>query len=254
VAREQRLVFGEDAALYDRARPSYPQPLVDDLIEFVGPGAMTADVGCGTGKATMLLAASGLRGVGVEAHPDMAAIAARHVQEYPTWRIDVAAFEEWKPRAGDQPFDLITSAQAWHWIDPAVRFHKAFSLLRPGGWLALFWNRPTVSDAPIEEALDALYRHHAPDMKQRGMGINGRPAFEAVTDPAFETPILRGYEWSRTYSAQEWVDLLATQSDHRLLEPAQRAALLDDVRALIDAHGAYVHPYTCWLWAARKPL
>ncbi len=75
--REQRLVFGEDAELYDRARPSYPAKLIDDVVAVVGASATTLDVGCGTGKATTLLAARGLRGVGVEPHAEMAAIARR---------------------------------------------------------------------------------------------------------------------------------------------------------------------------------
>jgi trans-aconitate methyltransferase len=55
--REQRLVFGEDPDLYDLARPSYPAALLDDLVTMVGPSARALDVGCGTGKATVLLAA-----------------------------------------------------------------------------------------------------------------------------------------------------------------------------------------------------
>ena len=36
-------------------------------------------------------------------------------------------------------FDLVYAATAWHWLDPAVRFHRAHRLLRSGGHLA-FWN------------------------------------------------------------------------------------------------------------------
>jgi SAM-dependent methyltransferase len=261
VAREQRLVFGEDAALYDRARPSYPETLIHDLVELVGTGAWVADVGCGTGKATVLLAAAGLRGVGVEAHPAMGAIAADHLRSNPDWRVDIAPFETWTPNPEDLPLDLMTSAQAWHWIDPAVRFHKAHALLRPGGWLALFWNRPWLEDSPLRADMDAAYNTHAPGMIRRGMGINGRPIFETNDAPTVEAvkamfaePILRSYDWTATYTSQEWIDVVTTQSDHRLLEPASRDALLAALRDIIDAHGGtYVHPYTCWLWTAQKP-
>jgi len=37
-------------------------------------------------------------------------------------------------------YDLLVSAQAWHWVDPVVAMPKAAALLRPGGTLALFWN------------------------------------------------------------------------------------------------------------------
>ena len=54
MAREQRLVFGEVAEQYDRSRPSYPDAMVDDLVELagLGPGCRALEVGAGTGKAT----------------------------------------------------------------------------------------------------------------------------------------------------------------------------------------------------------
>jgi hypothetical protein len=36
MTRPQRLVFGEDAELYDRVRPSYPDELIDDVVRLVG--------------------------------------------------------------------------------------------------------------------------------------------------------------------------------------------------------------------------
>src|SRR5712691_10389571 len=47
--REQRLVFGEVAEAYDRARPRYPSQLVDDVVSFarLGPRDRVLEVGCG---------------------------------------------------------------------------------------------------------------------------------------------------------------------------------------------------------------
>jgi trans-aconitate methyltransferase len=105
--REQRLVFVEDAERYDRARPSYPDAQIDQLVAWVGPEARMVDVGCGTGKATRLLADRGMHGVGVEAHPAMAAVAGHHLADRPGWRIDDGGFEEWEPQPGDTPADLV---------------------------------------------------------------------------------------------------------------------------------------------------
>ena len=49
--------FGSVAEQYDRYRPSYPAALIDDLV--APRPADVLDVGCGTGKAAVLLAARG---------------------------------------------------------------------------------------------------------------------------------------------------------------------------------------------------
>ncbi len=82
MAREQRLVFGEDAELYDRARPGYPAALVDDVVSLVGLPCHAVDIGCGTGKATRMLAERRVMGVGVEPHAEMAAVARRNLSAF----------------------------------------------------------------------------------------------------------------------------------------------------------------------------
>ena len=57
--RERAESFGAVAALYDRARPSYPQALIDALL--ASGSRRVLDVGCGTGIAAALLAARGAR-------------------------------------------------------------------------------------------------------------------------------------------------------------------------------------------------
>src|SRR5688572_32380678 len=83
--RERRLVFGQDAAGYDAARPTYPAELVDRLVELVGAEARVIDVGTGTAKSTRLLAERGMTGVAVEPDPDMAGVAREHLASHPGW-------------------------------------------------------------------------------------------------------------------------------------------------------------------------
>ena len=79
MGREQRFVFGEVADLYDRARPGYPEQLVEDVLRFRGlPAPRVLEVGAGTGKATVVFAARGLEIVALEPTPEMAAVAARN--------------------------------------------------------------------------------------------------------------------------------------------------------------------------------
>lgn len=283
--REQRLVFGEVAELYDQVRPSYPEQLVDDVVELVGVPARALDVGSGTGKAAVLLAARGLEGVALEPDPAMAAVARKRLLGFPGWRVEVGEFERWAPgpdvvpsespsgsgtgaagkpdahRAQEREaggagegFDLVSAAQAWHWLDPRTRSARAATLLRPGGWLARWWNRPAPDPNPLRYAIDRCYDRLAPTLGAHFMAPEGPPADAADSaGPGFDARIERHYAWSRTFTTGEWLDLLRTQSDHRLLPDEQREQLLAAVgEAIHAAGGSYEHYYVCWLFADRR--
>jgi hypothetical protein len=50
----------------------------------------------------------------------------------------------------------------------------------------------------------------------------------------------RRYPWSQKYAAGEYLDLLPTSSDHRLLPPGQRKGLLHELRRAIEMHGGCI--------------
>ena len=129
---ELRTIFDDDAELYDRARPAYPEPLFDELVRLAGlrHGDRALEIGPGTGKASVALARRGLRLTGVEPGENMARVARRNLGAFPTAEVQVGAFESWQLPA--QPFDLVVAATCWHWLDPDVRFLRAAEALRPG--------------------------------------------------------------------------------------------------------------------------
>jgi SAM-dependent methyltransferase len=246
--REQRLVFGEDAEEFERVRPSYPDELVDDVVALVGLPCRAVDAGAGTGKATIQLAERGVEGVAVEPDEAMAGVARRNLTNYAGWRVDVSDFEEWEPVAGET-FDLVTCAQAWHWIDRDRGTGRAERLLRPGGWLAIFGSSPAYRDTPLRRDIDAAYAEHAPEISKQSFA----PEERVTPGSSFGPPTVREYTFARDYTAADWVDLLRTSSDHRILPRARREALLAAVAAAIDRHGGtYHHHYVYRLWAAQR--
>jgi len=261
--REQRLVFGEVAELYDRARPSYPEELIEVVLSYctsggVSPGRVL-EVGAGTGKATGALARRGLEIVALEPDPAMAAVARRRCLPYPGVRLEETSFEDWDPPA--RPFSLVLSAQAWHWVDREVRCAKAGAVLEPGGVLALLWHRLRWEGEPMHDDLADLYRRLEPHLYERagfpGLGIarSGQGALEEIeASPLFTEPTVASHRWRTALGPREFTDLLLTQSDHRLLPDDRRTRLLDAVAAIVAGQeGAKIEvPYETYAVMARR--
>src|ERR1700749_2517086 len=83
--------FGVDAERYDRARPRYPDALIQRVVA-ASPGVAFLAAGC-----TVL---------GVDPDPRMAEIARRTGVE-----VEIGKFEDWE--AGGRSFDAVVAGQAW---------------------------------------------------------------------------------------------------------------------------------------------
>ena len=261
--REQRTVFGEVADLYDRVRPTYPEALVDDVLALAdSPVSRLLEVGPGTGKATVLFAQRGLEILALEPSAEMAAVATRNLLGFPRVSIELSTFEDWAPPSpASGLFDLLISAQAWHWVTPGLRTVKAHQALRPSGGLAVFWNRPRWVDQDLRAALEAVYRARVPELDARRPGYPGLSQSEVDEDAAdemassglFGSVIQRFYPSHREYTVEEYVQLLQTQSDHRMLPPDRRDHLLQGVADVIQAAGGgFGMEYDTHLYFAKR--
>ena len=243
-ARQVAESFGADAERYDRARPRYPDAMVDAIVA-ASPGADVLDVGCGTGIAARQFQALGCRVLGVDPDARMAGLARRFGVE-----AEVAKFEDWDP-AGRE-FDAAIAGQAWHWVDPVAGAAKAAQVLRPGGRLALFWNsfRPP---ADVNEAFAEVY--------QRVFGsafslvaLAGPDAYSVMCTKAadgmrqagaFGDPEEWRFDWDRPYTRDEWLEVLPTFGGYSQYPPATQQELLAGIGAAIDSvGGSFTMGYT----------
>src|SRR5215467_5043223 len=134
-----RTTFDSAADLYQQSRPEYPEALYDDLAEVTGirPGDRLLEIGCATGKATIPLARRGFRITCVEIGAALAAAARQNLAGLHGVQVIEGSFETWPPPA-EGGFDVVFAATAWHWVDPAVKYRRAWEVLRPGGHLAVW--------------------------------------------------------------------------------------------------------------------
>ncbi|HEY8043186.1 MAG TPA: class I SAM-dependent methyltransferase [Streptosporangiaceae bacterium] len=233
-----RGMFNGVAGSYGQARPDYPRELFDDLAAIAGlaPGDHLLEVGCGTGKATLPLARRGFRITAIEPGPDLAAVARRNLAGLDAEVIE-ERFEDWRPRPDDQPA-LVCSATAWHWIDPAVRYRRAWQVLRPGGHLA-FWSAlhvfPEGAD-PFFRDIQHVYEEIGEGLPAGSQGHWPRPGelwdqgAEIEASGLFRVAGIRHFDWEQVYDAESYIGLLSTFSGHIAMEQWQQDRLYGEIR------------------------
>ena len=230
------------AETYDRLRPSYPAATAEAVIDFAGRPEAALEVGAGTGKASVVFAERGLRLTCLEPDAAMAAVARRRLEGLQAVVVE-QSFEDWT--GGGSP--LCFAAQSWHWIRPEVRVAKAHAALAPGGTLALMWNGAAYPDGELRVALDLAYGGLLPDARPWRSGggdpereANHWAADELEASDLFGPVTTDSQAWRAGYTTEEWVGLLSTQSDHRMLDDDARRRLLERIAEVVDANGGSV--------------
>jgi SAM-dependent methyltransferase len=240
-----RATFDSVAHLYQQARPEYPDGLYDHLVDVTGlrPGDRLLEVGCATGKATIPLARRGFRITCVEIGAALAAAARQNLDGFGDVEVVDSAFETWPPQQ-EGGFDLVFAATAWHWIDPAARYRRAWEVLRPGGHLAV-WEAmhvfPEGGDpffGEIQHVYDEIGEGRLP-----GAAEQARPgelpdmAAEFEGSGWFEDVTVRHFDWEISYTADEYIRLLDTFSNHIAMGAPQRDRLYGEIRRRLAQRG-----------------
>ena len=238
-----RATFDQDPTLYDRARPTYPPQLFDDLAQLAGipDSARVLEVGCGSGQATLPLAERGYRITGVELGAGLAAIARRKLKRFPEVEIVNADFETWHPDQGE--FDTLVVFTAFHWIAPELRYQKSASLLRDDGMLAIVTTEHVLEPdgdpffVEVQEDYEAVVADDPATKAGGPKPSNAIPDLsgEIATSGRFRNVAARRYVWDVAYTAEQYLDVLGTYSGHRALDDDTRERLLDRIRRRIDA-------------------
>jgi SAM-dependent methyltransferase len=132
-----RSAFGGEAELYDHARSGYAPALFEHLARRAVPAPRILEIGAGTGLATQgLLQCRPVRLTLVEPDDRLCRFL---VDKFGPSGAEVVCGTF--PEANvEGPFDLITCAAAFHWMDPVSALARVRTLLAPGGVWVMWWN------------------------------------------------------------------------------------------------------------------
>jgi ubiquinone/menaquinone biosynthesis C-methylase UbiE len=222
------------ADAYARHRPSYPAAAVAAMLEGLPAPVRAADIGCGTGISTRLLAEAGATVTGIDPNDDMleqaAAVRVKPTSVAPTYRKATAE----ATGIATASVDLVLCAQAFHWFDDSTALTEFHRVLRPGGRLALLWNVRTQQDTfgaayekLIERAQEDTVGSGRLVRRNRGYQIERREQFTNERELVFDNP-----------HRLDWPGLLgrARSASYFPREARERQEMEDALQRLFDAH------------------
>lgn len=175
--------FSSVADGYSRYRPSYPGALFEWLAAIAPRREAAWDCACGSGQASVGLAAHFDQVCATDASAEQIAQAEAHPDV--TYSVDAAE----RTAFDDDSFDLVLVAQATHWFDVDAFFAEVKRVGRADGVLALAayeLHRVTpeidaVTDALYEPVLGAYWR---PERRHIKAGYRSLPfPFEEIATP-----------------------------------------------------------------------
>lgn len=220
--------FSDRAAAYAQFRPHYPDALFDWLAAAAPGRRLALDAATGNGQAAVPLSRRFAAVIAIDASSEQLA----HATPAPgvTYR-RALAHESGLAAAGA---DLVTVAQALHWLDRDAFFAEARRVLKPGGVVAV-WCYGVMELGP---GLDETIRHFYHDVvgpywpSERRMTESG---YRDVVLPFTELPV-PAFAMTAAMTLERLLGYVSTWSAVSRYHDARGASPLPELREALRPH------------------
>ncbi|WP_019680983.1 class I SAM-dependent methyltransferase [Ruminococcus flavefaciens] len=237
--------FDSASKEYDKMRPGYPDELYRKIFSYINidENSCAAEVGSGSGQATKPILDTGCKLTAIEYGVNMSVLLKEKFVGYPGFNVITGKFEDIEFH--ENSYDLVFSATAFHWIPEQKGYTKVYSMLKHGGAFARFANHPFISRnntalaKEIEEIYDKYYYSYY--KKQRSTVTEySREQSEMIALIAekygFSDIRYHIFQRERVFSANEYICLLGTYSDHIAIEKEVRNEFFSRIEEAIKRH------------------
>ncbi len=251
-----RKIFDTIPEEFDEWRPRYCKELFDDLISYAKLDSTKSvlEVGAGTGQATEPILKTNCNYTAIELGENFTEFMKSKFSVYDNFHIINDDFETYEfPK---NQFDLVYSAAAFQWIPEKIGYPKAFEILKSGGTFAMFMMRPDLragggyTDEPLYSKIQEVYAEHFHPEVNYTCSLD----YDAREKYGFTDLECRYYHKTREYTADEYVSLISTHSDHLTLIEPYKTSLYDGIRNVILDAGNKITLYDkITMYLARKP-
>jgi SAM-dependent methyltransferase len=239
--------FAAAAPTYARIRPTYARAAIGAIKERTPRGGAVVDLAAGTGILAGQLVRARLDVIAVEPVEEMLVQLVRTLPQVPVVRGVAEALP-----VGAARVDTLVAGEAFHWFDAPRALAEAARVLRPGGQLAMAWNRR-------DESVDWVQQYGRIVVSERP---EGRPyphrvdwAEVVAAASGFGEHRLERFDNPRPCGPRALVDRAASTSFVAAADPAARERVLSRVRDLAAQHPQlagrdhFEIPYVTELWS-----
>lgn len=255
--------FDSVSEKYERFRPRYPRELYKTVFDYISVGLTSnvVEVGIGAGQATLPVLETGCALTAVEYGENFSRLCREKFASFKGFSVINDRFEN--VTFPDNKYDLVYSATAFHWIPEDIGYAKVYDMLKSGGAFARFANRPfrDKENPELAEAIDRLYAEYyypfygkEPQKLTEYTEEQAENMAKVAMKYGFADIKHALFYRTRSFSAEEYVELLGTYSDHIAIEENVRREFFAAIAEAIESHGGALTLYdTIDLELARKP-
>ena len=253
--------FDTVADTYEKLRPGYVDELYQNIFEYksINNTSRVVEVGIGGGQATLPFLQTGCNLIAVDYGENFCEICREKFKEFPNFSAVSGKFEDIDFNG---EYDLIYSASAFHWIPEEIGYKTVYNMLKNGGVFIRFANHPyrDKGKPELSEEIDRIYEDYyykfynkEPEtpVEYTEQQAHGRALIAekyGFTDIQYKL-----FYRTRPFSANEYIKLLGTYSDHIAIEETIRNEFFSKIEEAINRHGGEISIYdTIDLQLARK--
>ncbi len=212
------------------------------------------EIGAGSGKATELFVNKGLNITCIEPGENLALEGEKKFKNTGQVQYIVNRFEDWIEVP--EYFDLVFSAQAFHWVPKPIGFEKSYNTLKPGKYLGLFWNFYYSTGENVELELHKLFEEFPLAYIDTKESLEKRiqKNIREIQDCQYFTNIeVLQYPWSQVSNTEEYLGFIRTGNGYLTLTEDERRLAEERLTAIIeDNGGSILRSYQCTLFLAQK--
>lgn len=249
--------FDKAADYYDLYRPSYPEQVIQQLVErtHLDKQSNVLEIGAGSGKATELLKEYGFSIRCIDIGENLVQRGREKFCNDRNISFECIRFEEMQDT--NEEYDAIVAAQSFHWIPQPNGYSKCAELLKKGGYLALFWNMYLYDEREEHNKLvqlsnkyggfaDFVTMDQAKDRIQRIVN-------DIEASGLFDSPSVYKQEWLINYTAEEYYGFVQTGNHFIQLDKEKKRHAYDEIVQLANHYGGKIRrPYMTVLYVAQK--